>query len=93
MKLEYNQKKAVFAELAKEISQELNADAVMLIVFGSPEGSGCCCDIRPLPAEAQYRLGHELVRNLRAIADALEKDLNTNTFPPDDPDQHEQTFE
>lgn len=94
MKLEYNQRKATFAELTKQISDQLGADAVMLVIFGSAQGSGCCCDIRPMHPERQQWLAAEIVRNLRAVADALEVDLREKTFPiDDDPDQYEQALD
>lgn len=93
MNLEYNPTSGKFAEETARLCQQLGADAVMLIVFGSNSGSGCCCNIEPMQHERQQWLAGEMVKQLRNIAEALEGDLTGKSFPPDDSNQHKQTIE
>ena len=62
-----------FIEETSALVEELEADAVMIFVFGSrTKGSGCCCDMR---VHDPRRMGRAMIQTLRDMADAMEQDL------------------
>jgi hypothetical protein len=92
MKLEYTDKGKFVAETQKLI-EELEADAVMLLVFGSrTKGSGACCEMR---VNDPARLALIVVQELRALADSIEADVTQGALDkaevPSDQNGHKQT--
>jgi hypothetical protein len=61
-----------FVPETEQLVDELGADAVLLVVFGSAKGSGCCCEMRT--ARPKW-LALEIARTLRELADSIERDL------------------
>jgi hypothetical protein len=70
-----------FVPITEQVVDELEADAVLLVVFGSAtKGSGCCCEMRTARPQ---RLALEIARTLREIADSIERDLEKGTYEND----------
>jgi hypothetical protein len=62
-----------FVPMTEQLVDELEADAVLLVVFGSAtKGSGVCCEMRT--ARPKW-LALEIARTLRELAESIEIDL------------------
>jgi hypothetical protein len=73
MKLEYSAT-GKFVPEAQRLIEDLEADAVMILVFGSnSKGSGACCEMR---VDDPVHLGRIMVTELRRLADSIQDDLN-----------------
>lgn len=91
MNLEYTPD-GTFVPETKRLIEELQADAVLVLVFGSrTKGSGACCEMR---AKDPERLGWIIVGQLQALAESLGDDLLRGKLEdaevPDDQDRHKQ---
>lgn len=75
MDIEY-EIKGHFVPETNKLVEELEADAVMLFVFGSrtKQRSGCCCEMR-CTQENMAPIGWSMIECLRDMADAMERDL------------------
>jgi hypothetical protein len=77
-----------FVSETADLVEELEADAVVLLVFGSAtKGSGCCCEMR---TSKPRRLALEIVGTLRDLADSIERDLKKGR--PNENDGYDQPF-
>lgn len=90
MKLEYNEE-GKFVPETERLVDELKADAVLILVFGSRlKGSGACCEMR---VKDPQKLGWIIVEQLRELAFSIEADLDRGALKEvkeSDQDGHEQ---
>lgn len=91
MKLEYTAQ-GKFVPETQELAEKFQADAVMLIVFGSrTKGSGACCEMR---VEDPEGLAWVMVEQLHELAYSIEADIKglaKKAEVKSDKNGHEQT--